>query len=120
LVFHAVGTLKIQERAWVSAKHHRDVFPIAGNAATDPGSKHISKCRPRRRERQAAIEQAVVTEDAPGIGGLTRDKRVLQLGGYDGQSLERENDGGICGIRLAVHRVTCGGTDGFEALEAQP
>src|SRR5713101_2104263 len=55
----------------------------------------------------ASLGMCERSEDEPRVGGLTREKRVLQLGGYDGQPLEGENDRGICAhVRVALTSPT--------------
>jgi len=91
LILYTVGTLKVQENPRVSTKHYCDVLSIAGSAPSDAGSKCIAECSQRRGEREATIEQTVPTEDAPLVGGLTRQKRVLPLNGNGGQPPKMED-----------------------------
>ena len=70
MIFHTVGTLKVQENARVSTKHYCDVLSIGGSAPSDAGSKRIAECSQRRGEREATIEQTVPTEGESFVRGL--------------------------------------------------
>ncbi len=69
----ARGSVKVEEHTRVRTEHHGDFVLINGDAATvrDAGAEGISKCSPRRREREPAVQQAVLTEDEPQVGRLT-------------------------------------------------